>query len=121
MFKFPVLSTAALGLAAAMAAAPPAAAQPTVSEVTVRARPQPNVEIRRKVVNFRDLNINTSEGGQALLGRIRQASEEVCTPVADMKNIPDFRDYERCKTEAIQGALGQVNSPALSTLYSRVR
>lgn len=119
MFKSAVLSTATLVLTVALVA--PAAAQPTVSEVTVRARPRPNVEVRSKVVNYRDLNRNTAEGVQTLLGRIRQASETVCTPEPVMKNLPDFRDYERCKTEAISGAVAQVNSPALSALYSRVR
>jgi UrcA family protein len=120
MLKFAVLSTATLVLAAAMPAA--VAAQPTVSEVTVRAHPRPGVEVKSKVVNYRDLNIKTPEGVQTLLGRIRQASEEVCSPVPDsIRNIGDFSNYEGCKTDAMHGALAQVKSPALSAVYGRVR
>lgn len=120
MFKSAVLSTATLVLAAAMPVA--VAAQPAASEVTVRAHPRPGVVVKSKVVNYRDLNIRTTEGGQTLLGRIRQASEEVCSPAPDsIRNIGDFSDYEHCKTEAIHGALAQVKSPALSAVYGRVR
>ena len=120
MFKSAILSTATLGLAAAMAVS--AAAQPTVSEVTVRATPtRPGAEVRSKVVSYRDLNVGTQEGVQTLLGRIRQAGEDVCSPAPDtLRNIADFQDYQRCRTEALNGALAQVDSPALAALYGRV-
>jgi UrcA family protein len=120
MFKSAVLSAVTFSLAAAMAVA--AAAQPTVGEITVHAQPRPGVVAKSKGVNYRDLDIGAPEGAQTLLGRLRQASEDVCTPSPDtLKNIHDIQDYERCKTGAMDGALGQLQSPMLSGLYGRVR
>jgi UrcA family protein len=120
MFKSAVLSAVTFGLAAAMAAA--AAAQTTVSEITVYAPPRPGVVAKSKAVNYRDLDIGGAEGTQTLLGRLRQASEDVCTPApTTIKVTHDIQDYERCKTGAMDRALGQVKSPMLSALYGRVR
>lgn len=118
MFKSAVPPFAAFALAVLLTA--PAAAQPSVSEVTVRAHPHPNVEVRSKAVSYRDLDMKTIEGAETLLGRIRRAAEVVCSPAPAMKSIREFQDYERCRAEAIQGAVAQTKSPELSALYSRV-
>jgi UrcA family protein len=119
MFKLAAISTATLALASALAAAA-AVQSPRGGEVTVLDRPRADVEIKGKVVDYRRLNIETPEGVQTLLGGIRRAAEEVCSPAPD-RNLRDSRDYERCKSEAIDAALAQVNSPAVSALYGRSR
>jgi UrcA family protein len=118
MFKLAAISTATLALATALAAA--AAQPPGGGEITVLDRPRADIEIKGKVVNYRDLNVETPEGVQTLLGEIRRAAEAVCSPAPD-RNLRDARDYERCKAEAIDAALAQVNSPALSAGYGRSR
>lgn len=98
----------------------PAAAQPTVSEVTVRAHPPAHVQVRTKVVNYRDLKLNTPDGEEALLGRIRDAAEEVCAPTPiTIKDLKEFQAYEKCVKEAIDGAVAQVKNPGLSAVYGR--
>jgi UrcA family protein len=100
----------------------PAFAEPTSGEVVVSASLRPGVEIRRKVVAYGDLDITRSEGAQSLLGRIRGAAKEVCTPEPTHPGeLREIADYDRCMHGAMDGAVAQARSPLLDDLYSRVR
>lgn len=110
-----------LALAAVAALGMPAAAQTAVSQVTVRAHPPPHVEVRSKVVSYSDLKLNTPDGEEALVGRIRDAAEDVCSPdTHSVRDLKTYQLYQRCIREATQGAVTQVHNPAVSAVYGRV-
>lgn len=114
----------ALALVAATGLAGPSLAQPSVGEVVVTA-PSPlpaGAEIRSKIVKISDLDLRRPEGRETLLGRIRSAALEVCTPrPSHPANFKDADDYNRCINEAMDHAIARVESPELALVYSRVR
>jgi UrcA family protein len=71
--------------------------------------------VAHKVVGFRDLNLNTAEGVAVLYKRIRNAAHDVC---ADPLRA-DLSEYKLkpCIADAMSHAIGQVNSPMLTSLY----
>ena len=72
-------------------------------------------EVRSETVKFTDLNMSTSEGVQALYGRIHAAAWRVCsTPSAD----PLFQHGARgCARKAEAKAIETVNLPQLTAFY----
>jgi UrcA family protein len=79
-------------------------------------------ELRSKIVKISDLDLGRPEGRETLLGRIRSAAFEVCTPRASHPaNFKDVDDYNRCIGEAMDRAIARVDSPELALVYARVR
>ncbi|HEX7236955.1 MAG TPA: UrcA family protein [Gammaproteobacteria bacterium] len=64
-------------------------------------------DIPTKTVSFRDLDLSTVVGAQALFGRIEAAAREVCRGT-------ELADYDACRARAIEGAVKDVGSPLLS-------
>jgi UrcA family protein len=69
-----------------------------------------------KVVNFRDLNLNTAEGAAALYKRIKSAASEVCGH-SDSFDLSRLYVPQTCINEAVSRAVAQVNRPMLTSLY----
>jgi len=67
-------------------------------------------EIPTKKVSFRDLDISTAEGAEALYGRIESAAREVCrgTELALMRT---------CREQAVDEAVRIVGNPLLSSVH----
>ena len=72
-------------------------------------------QVRSETVKFADLNVNTSQGAQALYGRIHAAAWHVCsTTSADPFNQLGARD---CARKAEAKAIATVNLPQLTAFY----
>jgi UrcA family protein len=69
-----------------------------------------------KVVSFRDLNLNTTEGAEVLYKRIKSAAVEVCG-VSDSFDLARMYVPRTCINEAVSRAVAQVNRPMLTSLY----
>jgi len=69
-----------------------------------------------KVVSFRDLNLNTTEGAEVLYKRIKSAAIEVCG-VSDSFDLARMYVPRTCINEAVSRAVAQVNRPMLTSLY----
>ena len=69
-----------------------------------------------RVVKFADLDLTHSPGVAVLYTRIRSAAKAVCLPeynwVMEMRAISD-----RCRKQAIERAVADVNAPALTAYY----
>src|SRR5215469_7881224 len=72
-------------------------------------------QVRSETVKFSDLNVNTSEGVQALYGRIHAAAWRVCrTPSAEsLYQIGARSCAKAAETKAIEG----LNLPQLTAFY----
>jgi len=72
-------------------------------------------QLRSETVKFSDLNVSTSEGVQALYGRIHAAAWRVCTsPSADPIMQMGAR---RCVRDSEAQAIGSLNLPQLTAFY----
>jgi UrcA family protein len=67
-------------------------------------------------VSFKDLNLNSPEGAAALYGRIKKAAYMVCGP-GDSFDLSQLRALHSCVDGAVSGAVAQVDSPMLTSLY----
>jgi UrcA family protein len=69
--------------------------------------------VRSETVKFRDLNVNTPEGVQALYGRIHAAAKRVCSDTD-----PVFRfAASSCARESEAQAVAKVGLPQLVAYY----
>lgn len=68
-------------------------------------------------VSYRDLNLATEQGTQALYERIVSAARKVC-PISDIRNLAEFAAARACEAQAIARAVREVNSPRLAAIYS---
>jgi UrcA family protein len=110
--KFSVVSLAAL----ALGALGPINAQ-GVTEIVVTGGNAPNgAQVRSKTVNYADLDLSKSAGLKALLGRIRGAATDVCSPAAQNSNLKDSADQKKCVSSAVNTAVEKVNNPGLTAM-----
>jgi UrcA family protein len=61
-------------------------------------------------VGYDDLNLRTQRGKDALIRRIQQAADLVCS-APDGRNFEMMASYRNCVTNATNGALSQVRWP----------
>ena len=68
-------------------------------------------------VNYRDLNLATEQGTQALYGRIVSAARKVCAP-SDIRVLVEVAAAHACEAQAVAHAVRAVNNPRLAATYS---
>jgi len=68
-------------------------------------------------VNYRDLNLATEQGTQALYGRIVSAARKVCAP-SDIRILVEVAAAHACEAQAVAHAVRAVNDPRLAATYS---
>jgi UrcA family protein len=70
--------------------------------------------VPQKIVNFKDLNLNTPEGAAALYRRLTSAAYDVCaSPYRyDLSELK----LQTCIRDAVSRAIDQVNRPLLSSI-----
>jgi UrcA family protein len=70
-------------------------------------------QLRSETVKFRDLNVNTPQGVQALYGRIHAAAWHVCTSSDPIQQL----GASDCARKAEAKAIETVNLPQLTAFY----
>ena len=63
-----------------------------------------------KTVKFKDLEISTADGAQALYGRIGAAARDVC-------RAESYATVRKCRAGAVDQAVRGVASPLLSSIH----
>ena len=66
-------------------------------------------------VSYRDRNLASSAGTQALYGRISQAAHKVCA-ANDIRDLKALAQSDSCAREAIASALARVQANQLAAL-----
>jgi UrcA family protein len=79
------------------------------------------LEPRREVVRFDDLNLNSDAGTQALYRRIEGAARYVCSDFDRTRELRMMTLYARCQEETINNAVDLVHCTSLSALYAKKR
>ena len=67
-------------------------------------------EIPTKTVSYRDLDLSTAHGAEALYDRIATAAREVCRGT-------DLSSNRACRVRAVDDAIRAVGSPLLSSIH----
>ncbi len=114
-----LLACAAIGLAATGLAGVASAQNGDVQELVVTGRAAPDVTVKAQRVTYYDLDLSNYDGARALLLRIDGAAKQVCNPDPDIKDMNQSADYRGCLYDAVSRAVSDVDSPAVSDLYSR--
>ncbi len=119
-------SVTLLAAAVSLATATHANAQPygqsydqpsSVDELVVTGHARPGVEVHARRVAFYDLDISGYAGARTLLGRIRSAAEQVCSPEASPRELADNADYRGCLQDAVRDAVNDLDEPSVNDLY----
>lgn len=63
-----------------------------------------------KSVKFKDLDVSTANGAQALYGRISAAAREVC-------RAESYATVRGCRAQAVDQAVQRVGNPLLSSIH----
>ena len=66
-----------------------------------------------ETVSYADLDINKTEGAQALYNRLGRAAKNVCAPLRD-RTLKRTMQHRNCISEAVANAVGAVNQPLLT-------
>ncbi len=69
-------------------------------------------------VNFRDLDLATDAGNQALYQRISRAAQRVCA-VSDIRDLNAMAQSASCERAAVSQAVSHVHSERLAALAAR--
>jgi UrcA family protein len=70
----------------------------------------------KQMVTYKDLNLNSHEGNQALYRRIQLAANKVCGDVG-VRDLAGMNVKKACVDRAISQAVAEVNSPMLTKVY----
>ena len=113
----PLLFAAALALVAAA----PAWAQPHPGSVTVHEPSplQPHHQMKSTAVQFADLNLQTQQGADAAIQRLRAAAKRVCAPRPHSREVRAMDDYQSCIKGAMQDGVTSINNPAVQAAFDR--
>lgn len=68
-------------------------------------------------VAYGDLNLASQAGVDTLYARLRSAAKRVCSPREDIRNLLRHREWRQCMRSALDGAVGDLNVPALSRTH----
>jgi UrcA family protein len=74
-------------------------------------------DVPEQVVNFADLDLNSSMGASTLYRRIEAAAERVCGGAPNGRELSIAARFSSCKEQAIARAVNVVNSSFLTSLY----
>ena len=70
----------------------------------------------KQMVTYKDSNLNSEAGTQALYRRIQRAANKVCGE-ADVRDLAGMNVRKACRDRAISEAVAAVNSPMLTKVY----
>ena len=115
------LAAAAAGMLLACSIPAVVAAQNSVQEIVVHPKNVPlNAETRQKKVSYADLNLQTESGQKAIIGRIKAAGRQVCSPQPN-RRTKEQQDYANCYDGAVNGALADLGNSDVSAMYAKMK
>ena len=79
-----------------------------------------DLEVRRRAVNFADLNLSREAGVKELYRRIRAAANSVCALSGDTRDLARFAPWRTCRETAIANAVAEIHHPLLSAHHMRL-
>ena len=92
----------------------------TISESALRApRVREYSGNRRAVrVSFSDLNLDSAAGLESLYQRLGNATQAVCAPREEPRNVDRYRDWRQCRDTAMNSAIDKIGILDLRNLHA---
>lgn len=112
----------AVGLAAiivALASASTVAQSPAASVVADVSQRGGDLDVRKKVVRFADLDLSHEAGVKVLYGRISAAADSVCSPLGGTRNPATQLKWRDCRDTAVASAVAEIDHPLLTEHHNR--
>lgn len=78
-----------------------------------------NKMVRTELVNYSDLNAQTTAGARALYSRLKGAAGDVCGARPDIRELRVAKDARECRARAVNDAVAQIDSESLRTLHAQ--
>lgn len=72
---------------------------------------------RSEVVAVSDLNLVTSAGADAAIGRLSRAADRVCATGASSRDLTAWTDYQSCRRHAMDASVTDLRAPLVSARY----
>lgn len=72
---------------------------------------------RSEVVVVSDLNLATSAGADAAIGRVTRAADRVCENGASPRDLAAWTSYWSCRRHAIEAGVTDLRAPLVSARY----
>ena len=72
-----------------------------------------------EIVKFHDADLTTTDGAEAVYGRIQSAAWRVCADMIPMNNGPDALRGLACERTLIEDAVKQADNPKLTVVYEQ--
>ena len=125
-YSFGVISRLSLAgsalLCLSFAAAPAFADTPQIDVVAQNIRLNNwHADVVTQIVRFRDLNLQSDEGVAMLYQRLVGASQLVCAPLPDARELKMRTIWATCQKTALSRAVAEVDQPRLYQLVARMR
>jgi UrcA family protein len=71
-----------------------------------------------KIVAYGDLNLDTEQGAKVLYARLRNAAQNVCSPL-EGRSLTDKTLWQSCFANAVGSAVGKVNKTSVTALHNQ--
>lgn len=79
----------------------------------------PPTDTRQTVLNYSDLNLNSTSGVRRVYARIRKAAETVCGERHAVGSRVTQQDWRDCYDRAVAEAVARLDKPALNAYHQR--
>jgi UrcA family protein len=79
---------------------------------------QAGTDTHSLTVRYRDVNLSSIAGANALYGRIQGAARFVCGE--EGHSLADTRSWQTCYRGAVADAVARINNPMLTAVHQRV-
>jgi UrcA family protein len=89
-----------------------------LSGVAGAASPVAATEAPQVVVNYGDLNVQSSAGVRSLYARINTAAAKVCSPL-ESRTLSLKQAHEQCVSDAVAESVATVDNAQLTNLHQR--
>ena len=70
-------------------------------------------------VQLADVDLASQAGAEVAMRRISNAAQSVCGGAPDLRSMNRYAIYNRCRREAIERAVGQLDRPQVTALLSK--
>lgn len=87
--------------------------------VTGTSRRDGDTQVLAKTVQIGDLNLSSEAGIEVLLRRLHAAARQVCSPLADNRDLQRQIMWRNCRETAVANAVASINHPQVMAYVMR--
>lgn len=78
-----------------------------------------SVEANTARVTYGDLNLDTRAGARTLIGRLRQATRQVCGDSARRMTLAEHAKIRECRSQSLGQAVAELDNANVRSMFAR--